>query len=94
MKRTTSFTVALVAAALASTVGSYAEAGTNRRGEWQTLQTGNKNTVQVYREIPEAPHALTGTLERDEAAGTKHFTRELRPIGNKLTTTGLTCATR
>jgi hypothetical protein len=94
MSRKTSFTVALLGAALASSVGSYADAGTNRRGEWQTLQTGNKNSVQVYRQVPEQPHALTGTLERAESAETGRCRRELRPIGNKLTSIGPACPTR
>lgn len=94
MTRKASFIVALVGAALASSVGSYADAGTNRRGEWQTLQTGNKLSVQVYREVPVGPHALTGTLERADAGGTEHCRREFRPIGNKLTTIGVTCTTR
>jgi hypothetical protein len=91
MSRKTPLIVALFGAALASSIASYADAGTNRRGEWQTLQTGNKLSVQVYREVPEEPHALTGTLERAESPGTKHCRRELRQVGNKLTTIGYTC---
>jgi hypothetical protein len=92
MTRKTHFITALVGAALASSVATYAHAGTHHRGEWQTLQTGNKLSVQVYREIPEQPHALTGTLERAER--TEVCRRELRQGGNKLTTIGYTCTTR
>jgi hypothetical protein len=87
--RKTSLIVTLVGAGLVSCVGSYAHADTNRRGEWKTLQTGNKLSVQVYREVPQEPYALTGTLERAE-----YCRRELREGGSKLTTLAYTCTTR
>lgn len=95
MTRKASFIVALVGAALVGSIVSSAEARTSRRGEWQLLPTGGgKVGTWVYREIPEKPHALTGTLERSEPAGTKQCRNEWRQIGSNRPNLVIACTPR
>ena len=70
------FSLAVVVTGLVLAIGSGASAAssTNRSGDAQTLQTGNKLSVQVYRKTP-----LAGKDDRARCG------RAIRLAANKLT---------